>query len=66
MSLAARLHGALFLSGAAALVYQIAWVRQLSLVLGNTYEAIATVLGVFMAGLGLGSALAARWADRLF
>ncbi len=55
----------LFLSGASALVYQVVWVRQLTTVLGTTLEAVSTVLGVFMLGLGLGGALAARWIDRL-
>ncbi len=55
----------LFLSGAAALAYQVIWVRQLTIVLGTTLEAVATVLGVFMFGLGLGGALAARFLDRV-
>jgi spermidine synthase len=56
---------ACLLSGAAALAYQVLWTRQLGLVFGNTLAAVSTVLGAFMAGLGLGSALAARLADRL-
>jgi spermidine synthase len=56
---------ALFLSGVAALVYQVLWARELSLVLGSTVAAVTTVLATFMAGLGLGSALAARTVDRL-
>ncbi|HXV65448.1 MAG TPA: hypothetical protein VEK15_32430 [Vicinamibacteria bacterium] len=63
MGTSIRLSSALFLSGAAALVYQLVWIRHLSLVLGNTFEAVATVLAIFMAGLGAGSALAARRAD---
>ncbi len=55
----------LFFSGAAALVYQLVWFRQLSLVMGSSLGAVATVLATFMAGLGLGSALAARWIDGL-
>ncbi|HEY6549249.1 MAG TPA: fused MFS/spermidine synthase, partial [Vicinamibacteria bacterium] len=51
---------ACLLSGAAALAYQILWTRQLSLVLGTSMEAVAVVLSSFMAGLGLGNALAAR------
>ena len=43
-----------FLSGAAALVYQVVWVRSLSLVFGGSHQAVATVLAIFMAGLGLG------------
>jgi spermidine synthase len=55
----------LLFSGAAALVYQVVWVRQLTTVLGTTLEAVSTVLGVFMLGLGVGGALAARFIDRL-
>ena len=56
---------ATFLSGVAALVYQLLWTRQLGLVLGNTVGAVSTVLATFMGGLALGSALAAGRADRL-
>jgi spermidine synthase len=55
----------LLFSGAAALVYQVVWVRQLTTVLGTTLEAVSAVLGVFMLGLGLGGALAARGIDRM-
>ncbi len=55
----------LFFSGAAALVYQVVWVRQLTTVLGTTLEAVSTVLGVFMLGLGLGGAIASRNIDRM-
>ena len=62
---AAPLALSLLFSGAAALVYQVVWVRQLTTVLGTTLEAVSTVLGVFMLGLGLGGALAARFIDRM-
>jgi spermidine synthase len=55
-----RLLVASLLSGAAALVYQVLWARELTLSLGSTVGAVATVLASFMAGLGLGGALAAR------
>ncbi|MBA4378930.1 MAG: spermidine synthase [Gemmatimonas sp.] len=58
------LHALFFLSGAAALVYQVTWARSLSLVFGGTHLAVATVLAVFMGGLALGSALLGRRADR--
>lgn len=54
----------LFVSGAAALVYQVAWMRELRLVFGATTAAVAAVLAIFMAGLGLGSALLGSRADR--
>jgi spermidine synthase len=54
-----------FLSGAAGLVLETVWGRLLTLVFGSTTLAISTVLVSFMGGLGLGSFLAGRLADRL-
>lgn len=54
-----------FFSGAAALSYEIVWIRQLSLTLSITVYALTTVLTAFMAGLALGSAVSARIADRV-
>jgi len=48
------------LSGASALVYESVWMRSFGLIFGNTTDAVAMVLAVFMGGLALGSALAAR------
>ena len=62
--LRAALVALFFLSGAASLVYEIAWVRRLSLVFGSTTLAISTVLAAFMAGLALGSFAIGRYADR--
>lgn len=53
-----------FLSGATGLVYEVLWIRMLGLVFGHTVFAITTVLTAFMAGLGLGSFLFGRIADR--
>ncbi|MCA1560782.1 MAG: fused MFS/spermidine synthase, partial [Acidobacteria bacterium] len=55
----------LFGSGAAALTYQVLWLRLLALVFGVTVYAATAVLASFMAGLALGSALAGRLADRV-
>lgn len=52
-------------SGAASLMDQVVWLRFLSLTFGNTTQATATLLAVFMGGLGLGALLAGRIADRL-
>ena len=60
----ASLYVALFLSGAAALVYQSTWGRMLQRVFGVSDLAIATVLGTFFLGLGLGSWLGGRMAKR--
>lgn len=55
----------LFVSGAAALVYQVLWIKQLSLVVGVEVYAITTGISAFFAGLALGGLLFGRWADRL-
>jgi len=55
----------LFISGAGSLVLEIAWSRALSLSLGNSYQAVATVVASMMAGLCLGSLTAARFLPRL-
>ncbi len=47
------------LSGAAALLYQVAWSRLLTLYLGHTVAA-GTVLAAFMGGLALGAAVGGR------
>ena len=54
-----------FLSGAVSLLYQVAWVRSLSLFFGSDIYSAATTLSVFMGGLALGSWLASSCADRL-
>ena len=54
-----------FLSGASGLVLEMLWTRLLTLVFGSTTLAVSTVLTAFMGGLGLGSFLAGRIADRL-
>lgn len=48
------------LSGAAGLIYQVAWGKALGLIFGHTVYAISTVLAVFMAGLAAGSAWIGR------
>jgi len=55
----------LFLSGWSGRVYQVLWREELALLAGRAWEATAMTLAVFMAGLGLGSALGGRFADRL-
>lgn len=53
-----------FASGFCGLVYEVVWLRHLSLVFGNTVYATATVLSGFMGGLALGSLWLGRVADR--
>jgi spermidine synthase len=50
-----------FLSGAAGLIYQVAWTKALGQLFGYSAYAVATVLAVFMGGMALGSALFSRW-----
>ena len=58
--------GAIFaLSGFAALMLQLAWVRLFGLVLGSTVYSFSAVLGVYLAGIAIGSALVARWLPRV-
>ncbi len=54
-----------FSTGATALVYETSWARLLELHFGSTQYAVSTVLSVFMLGLGLGSGLGGRIADRV-
>ena len=54
-----------FLSGASGLILEMLWTRMLTLVFGSTTLAVSTVLTAFMGGLGLGSYLAGKYADRL-
>jgi spermidine synthase len=52
-------------SGAAALVYEVAWTRLLTLRLGHTVAAVSTVLAAFMCGLALGAWLAGSFDSRV-
>lgn len=53
-----------FCSGATALVYEVAWSKYLSLVLGSSVQAQTVVLAAYMGGLALGNRLFGRHADR--
>lgn len=53
------------LSGAAALVYQVAWQRVLALTTGVSIHSVAAITAAFMAGLGIGSHLGGLWSARL-
>lgn len=55
----------LVVSGACGLIYEVVWSRVLALSFGTTQVAISTVLATYMAGLGMGSAAAARLAPRI-
>ena len=49
------------LSGMTALAAEVVWTRLLSLMLGGTVYAFSIILGVFLAGLGLGSTGGSSW-----
>jgi predicted membrane-bound spermidine synthase len=51
--------GILFLSGASALLFETLWLRLSGLAFGNSVWSAALILSSFMAGLALGSAIAA-------
>lgn len=53
----------LFASGLTALIYQVAWLRQLRLIFGASTPASAAVTAIFMGGLGAGAWLLGRRAD---
>jgi spermidine synthase len=54
----------LLASGAASLIYQVLWIKQLALVVGAEVLAVTTGVSAFFAGLALGGWLFGRLADR--
>lgn len=64
-SMATRIAALLFfLSGAAGLIYEVVWARQLTLFLGVTAFAHTAVVTAFLAGLAVGAIVFGRLADR--
>src|ERR671930_1799268 len=53
------------LSGAAGLIYEVVWSRQLVLVFGNTTQAVSAILTGFFGGMAIGSVVGGRLADRV-
>jgi len=53
------------ISGAAGLLYEVAWTRLLTLQMGHTVAAASTVLAAYMGGMALGSFVAGRIAPSL-
>lgn len=51
------------LSGTAALIYEVVWTRELTLVFGSTVYAVSMMLMTFMSGLSLGGWKGGKWAD---
>jgi spermidine synthase len=56
---------AVFMSGAAGLIFQIAWLYECGLVFGNSLWAASIVLSSLMGGLALGNALVVRFERRV-
>src|SRR5262245_44593398 len=54
----------LFLSGAASLVFEALWVKQLGLVVGVDVHAVSIALTGFFGGLAAGGLVLGRLADR--
>jgi spermidine synthase len=54
----------IFGSGACALAYQVAWLRQFRLLFGASTAASAAVLAIFIGGLGIGSWVLGPRADK--
>jgi spermidine synthase len=54
-----------FLSGAAGLIYEVVWARQLVLVFGNTTQAVSAILTGYFGGLAIGAVIGGRIADRV-
>ncbi len=52
-------------SGLAGLIYEVAWVRTLTLYMGHTTAATSTVVAAFMGGMAAGAGLGGRIAARL-
>ena len=59
-----RLIPLFFVSGAAALTYQLCWQRLLFATFGVDIESVTIVVSVFMLGLGLGALVGGQLADR--
>ena len=56
--------GIFVLSGAAGLIYEIVWARQLVLVFGNTTQAVSAILTGFFGGMAIGAVVGGRIGDR--
>ncbi|MBX9787782.1 MAG: fused MFS/spermidine synthase [Pirellulales bacterium] len=56
---------AFFISGGAALVYEISWSRQIGLLFGHTSQSATVVLVSYFTGTAFGCLAGARWARRV-
>jgi spermidine synthase len=53
------------ITGAASFIYEIAWIRMLSLVLGSSFHAFELMLSAFITGLALGGLWIRKRIDRI-
>ena len=53
------------ITGAASFLYEIAWIRMLSLVLGSSFQAFELMLSAFITGLALGGLWIRKRIDRI-
>ena len=65
LALARRILAVAFLSGVAAFVYEIAWIRMLSMVLGSSTHAFELMLSAFIMGLAFGGWFIRKRVDSL-
>lgn len=56
---------AFIFSGAAALIYEVTWIRPLQFLLGSTIYTISIIFAAFMLGLALGSLIISKYTDKL-
>ena len=51
-------------AGFASMIYEVAWTRTLSMLIGSSVYAFTLMLVAFISGLGLGSIVLSSWIDR--
>jgi len=56
---------AAFVTGAASFIYEISWIRMLSLVMGSSTHAFELMLSAFILGLAFGGLWIQHWIDRI-
>ena len=56
---------AFFCSGAAAMVYELTWIRPITTIFSSTIYSVSIILTSFMLGLAVGSGLIRGFADRI-
>lgn len=62
---AAGIRGIFFVSGMAALIYQVTWQRKLISLLGADGQSVTLIVAVFLGGLGCGALLGEKLASRI-